>query len=122
MKKILSLMLLLGFILIAPMAGFAQGNSTKDIPLDNQLEENLYDTIVSPMYIPCEYWPDERHQMQKGTSRTELEYFRTHNHIVNGVTFKDCIHSKVWLVTEYYCKCGLTEDRRVAQPDDHSKA
>jgi len=106
-------------MIIAPTTSFAAEDNSNNIVETNE----FYEDIVSPMWELCDYWPDKNHRYQDGTSSTESVYYMTHDHYdsSSGITFKNCVVYRNYLVKERYCACGERTQTRSLQSESHTK-
>lgn len=118
-KGLLSILFIAILMIIAPTTSLAADGTSNNIVE----RDGYYEDIVSPMYIPCDYWPDMSHRYQIGNVSSESEYSYTHDHYdpSSGITFKNCKVYKVYRVQEKYCACGDRTTTRTYQSDSHVK-
>lgn len=116
MKKMLLAFVLGLSLLLVPSLGYAQAEELPSIE-----KEDFFDETVNPMYIPCDYWGGN-HRLQTGTSKTEYQLYKPHNHPVGGVVLENCQWSYVYSVVDKYCACGHKTTSSTKIGEHHSKA
>ncbi len=97
-------------LLLALLFTFTNAYASNEAKLN---EAKLKDSIMEPMAIPCDYWPDYKHRMQTGvTSSVHYKQYQ-HTHLIydqyGGIigSYNDWV-CDIYKETEKYCACGYT--------------